>query len=337
MDGAQGRDQADPVTTEDSSRWDEMEGKDLPGVPKQSVPLKRVDARRCDRMLDQLDKDLRLRTLPLAARMFWLQLVRLAASAPGFDGALHFGSDFGFLTSVSLSVSCTETEAETCLAALERRGLVTRGPDGASLILQDVERSSGRTEAARVNGLRGGRPRKGETREEARQRRQGHLMMPIAGGSEAAPETQRKPTGESSRAGTGTSSESISSRYQGTAREKPAWVSLGEKVAELCGMVPRAGLRAFEPVRDWLEAGVSPETILDLVRERMARAPRPTVSTLHYFTDAVHERRGEGGTGAGRHDAGKASAYAQYLRQWQADGCRGVPVSIRDFEPVAAA
>ena len=102
-------------------------------------------------------------------------------------------------------------------------------------------------------------------------------------------------------------------------------------------MTPRAGWRAFEPVRDWLEAGVSPETIVDLVRERMARVPRPTVTTLHYFTDAMHQRHGEGGTGAGRHDTGKASAYAQYLRRWQANGCQGVPVSIRDFDPAAAA
>ena len=129
----------------------------------------------CDRLFRRLEEDLQFRTLPLAAKMLWLQLARLAASTPGFAGVLQFGSDHRFLTSVALAVTCTEPEVEPNLAALERRGLVRRGDDGTSLILTQVEATSARAEASRINGLQGGRRRKGETLEARRERRQREL------------------------------------------------------------------------------------------------------------------------------------------------------------------
>ena len=66
----------------------------------------------------------------------------------------------------------------------------TTGEDRESLILPQVERSSARAEATRINGMKGGARRKGETLEQRRERRQRELMLPIAGG---VPEPMRNP------------------------------------------------------------------------------------------------------------------------------------------------
>ena len=291
----------------------------------------------CDRAFRRIEEDTQLRTLPLAAKMLWLQLARLAASTPGFTGVLQFGSDFGFLTSVAMSVTCAETEVEPNLAALERRGLVRRGEDGTSLILSQVEPTSARAEAARINGLQGGRRRKGETLDERRERRQRELMLPIAGG---AAETQAEPKGETSRTrGTSTSTyESIDSGTVGTAREEADWVSLGHEVAAACGFEPRAGIKGFEPVRVWLRAGADPELILRVVRDRMDRRPPPHVSNLHYFTKAIEEAIAGGGSATRREthapavprEPAKPSAFERALRDWLANGAQGVPPRIED-------
>ena len=291
----------------------------------------------CDRLFRRLAEDLQLSTLPLAAKMLWLQLARLAASTPGFTGVLQFGSDHGFLTSVALAVTCAEPEVEPNLAALERRGLIRRGEDGTSLILPQVEPTSARAEASRINGLQGGRRRKGETLEARRERRQRELMLPIAGG---AAETQAEPESETSLArGTSTGTyESIDSGT-GTAHEEADWISLGHEVAALCGFEPYAGTKGFEPVRAWLRAGATPELILRVVRDRMDRRPPAHVSTLRYFDTPIKEAIASGATRrepqSSRGESKWRDEWRDYeqevMRPWEANGRHGVPMSQADW------
>lgn len=282
----------------------------------------------CEKLFRRLEEDVRLRTLPMGAQMMWLRLVRLAASTPGFDGALHFGSEFGFLVAVSLAVSCAETEAETHLAALERRGLVLRGEDGASLVIPDVEPAAARSEAARINGLRGGRPRKGESREAYRERRQGNLLLAVAGGAEAHAETQAEPNDESSRAAAVASS---SGKEAAAVREALEWVSLGQELVVIAGLDPARGGWNLMPVKGWMDAGVPADVIRETVRAVAAR-PRPKpIGSLQFFHRAVMEA----------HEAARAAeappvrhepcGYEAALREWQRNGAQGVPPSLAEW------
>lgn len=277
----------------------------------------------CDTLFRRLEEDVRLRTLPMAAQMLWLRLMRLAAGTAGFDGVLRFGSEFGFLVAVSLAVSCAETEIEPALAALERRGLVERIGDDA-LRLPDAEPAAARSEAARINGLRGGRPRRGETPEAARERRQGSLMLPMAGGAAETQETKTEPGGESLRA----AAKPIAiEAKQAAVRETPEWVSLGHEIAELIGLDPARGHHSALPVKGWMEAGASAELIRDVVRARVASASAP-IRSIGYFRNAVMEAMER----AVPPEPVEPGGYErEVLAVWERNGRHGVPISPAEW------
>ncbi len=278
----------------------------------------------CERLFRRLEEDVRLRTLPMAAQMLWLKLMRLALATD--DGVLRLGSDFGFLTAVSLAVSHAETEVETALAALERRGLAERGADGASLRLPDAVEGAERAKAARLNGLRGGRPRKGETAEAAAARKQGSLMLPVAGGLGETQETEQKPRDESSRAASLASSEEKGAAAAGAGE---GWVALGMELAAMAGMDSARGQWNLQPVRGWLASGATPAMLREAVR-RVSERPRYTPpGSLQYFAKAVAEVMAEGqpkplDTGAEARVAARSAAFAA----WQASGCMGPPPGL---------
>lgn len=278
----------------------------------------------CDKLFRQLEEDVRLRTLPMAAQMLWLRLMRLAATTPGFDGVLRFGSEFGFLVSVSLAVSCAETEVETALGALQRRGLVERTEDGEGLRLPDAEAAATRSEAARINGLRGGRPRKGEGAEAYRARRQGTLMLPIAGGAGETQETQIEPIPESSRA----AAKPIAiEAKQAEARETPEWVSLGLELCTLAKLDPARGHHTVLPVKGWIDAGASPDMLRQLIRERAAR-PGYSAKSLNWFHQAVCEAIKRGTPAAPIETSGYER---EVMAVWERNGRHGIPMSAAEW------
>jgi hypothetical protein len=279
----------------------------------------------CEKLFQRLEGDVRLRTLPMAAQFLWLKLMRLAATTPGFDGVLRFGSDLGFLTAVSVAVSHAETEVETALGALERRGLVEPGADGESLRLPDAEHAAARTEAARVNGLRGGRPRKGETREAYNARRQGAFMLPLQGGVPETQETETEPAEESSRlAANPSESEEGSSKP----REAP-WVSLGTELAAIAGLDGARGGFNLMPVKGWVDAGASPDLLRDVLRRCAARPGYRPVRSLQYFHQAVMDAMREA---APPEPAQPTTGYAEAMRAWQRGGCQGIPPSLAEWK-----
>jgi hypothetical protein len=255
--------------------------------------------------------------------------VRLATTTPGFDGVLRFGSEFGFLISVSLAVSCAETELEPALGALERRGLVERTSDGEGLRIPDAEPAAARSEAARINGLRGGRPRRGETPEAARERRQGNLMLPMAGGAGETQETETEPNGESSR----TAAKPIAiEAKQAAVREAEEWVSLGREIADAIGLDPARGHHSALPVKGWMEAGASAELIRRVVQARVASA-KERIRSIGYFRDAVMEAMQR----ESAPEPAPVSGYEQACREWQRNGAQGAPPSLAAWRAQQAA
>lgn len=291
----------------------------------------------CERLMRRMEDDVRLRTLPMAAQLLWLKLMRLVANSAE-PGILRLGSDFGFLQSVSLAVSHAETEVETALAALERRGLVERMEAEGALVLPDAVDGGKRVEAARSNGLRGGRPRKDETRDAYLARRQGRLMMPIEGGKADVPETQAKPKPESSCVAAKPLEEKEGKQ---AAREAEGWVSVGNALAEIAGMDPVRGGFNVMPAKGWMEAGASADLLREVFRKVVARPsyPKAGARSLMYFNDAVREAIATGASGAA--PAADADPYAEIDKRWRVtvahwDHSRGVPPSREAFRSMAA-
>jgi hypothetical protein len=80
---------------------------------------------------------------------------------------------------------------------------------------------------------------------------------------------------------------------QGSAREAPAWVSLGAELAALAGLDPARGGYDFRPVQGWLAAGHAPDAIRAAV-QRVAARPGYAASrvwTLNFFDQAVQAER----------------------------------------------
>jgi hypothetical protein len=246
----------------------------------------------CARLLAAVETDPRLRTLPLAARMLFLLVAEAAARSP-VPGLLPFRET----ARVSLLVSASETETETQLETLRREGLIRDEGQGIGVpLLLDVP---ARADAARRNGAAGGRPRKGESAEAARERRQREMLLPLpAAPGAAAPGAAGKPT--ETQAGkpapiiiSTISTATASEEGEGSAREAPAWVSLGAELAALAGLDPARGGYDFRPVQGWLAAGHAPDAIRAAV-QRVAAQPGYAASrvwTLKFFDQAVQRER----------------------------------------------
>lgn len=279
----------------------------------------------CSRLLAALHADPRLRTLPLAARALWLLLAEamLQGEAPG---VLPFGS----LARVSLLVSAPETDIETHLETLLAEGLLTRTPDGG-LACPLLVQAAARTAAARANGAAGGRPRKGETPEQARARRaQGALLLPVPG--RAAETQETKPETRAAETPTTTES-SISESSSPPPLPVRAWAAVGSQVAMRAGLDPVRQRFDYAPVREWMEAGASAELILAAVEECVARPSYVAgrVHSLRYFDRAVRERlqAASGQTSpaapAGYVPPPPSDDYTLAIRRWREDGMQGPP------------
>ncbi|WP_419900747.1 hypothetical protein [Roseomonas sp. USHLN139] len=246
-----------------------------------------------ERLFLMLEQDVRLRTLPAAAQLIWMKLMRLAAAA-GQGGLLVFGSEIGFshgfLVSVSLAVSHTQTETETALETLAARNLIEILPDESGLVMPGVRAATERSNINRNNALRGGRPRKGETAEDARRRRQGELMLPISGGLAETEKTEPKPTDGNPT----TTTERYISTGGSNAREVSGDAALAQDLASIAGIALRLISRDLRVIADWRAAGVSVEAMRQTVRDVASRPAfdATRVQTLGYFTRAIRRAAG---------------------------------------------
>jgi hypothetical protein len=278
----------------------------------------------CDRWLTRAAADLGFQALPAAAQLLFF---RLLASAAGAEerGRVRFPVPVSI--AVSRILNRTETEAETDIAALVDLGWIEIDTDGRSVWMAGAKAQAGRVEAAQINGLRGGRPRKGETPEQARARKQGSLMLPMAGGAEKPTETEREPGVESSRAAAASSS---TVQEAAAAGARDGWVSLAQRCAEIAGIDPARGGWNALPVKGWVDAGVPEDVILETVRTVAARPRRSPIGSLMFFHQAVMQAHQAAPAPAGK--PSMVDGYQKALREWQANGAQGVPPSLAEWQ-----
>lgn len=236
----------------------------------------------CDTLLDSEFVRHRLLLVPAAARWIWLSLAKAMAVSDD-PGVLRFGCGLGLSALVSRLVSVSETEAETELENLIAVGLlVRRGQD--EIALPDlVPAWSKRAEAARINGLKGGRPPK-------RQQDQGQrtMTMVLPGGRSGAPDDNRMaPRSVSPVAAAIAIKASSSSKQEPNASPSTDVDAIGREAAEAAGLNDATGQHTWGIVGQWLAAGATREMILDVIEDRRATGVR--VRSLRYFDQPVRD------------------------------------------------
>lgn len=237
-----------------------------------------------EQVLDMLD-DARLILAPLGAQGLWMHLaieMRENPETKGFQlGSVGLNQ---FLTSVSQYETGNETDKknklETYLEYLTETGLVKRNADG-SVEIPGIAASTDRSAIARENGARGGRPRRGESAEQAAARRAREPMAPPPRGDL---ETRENQTGKTRLARAAAAAERKSLGLQ--AAGATGQVTFGRAVARLAGFEDGCDIR---PVLDWLEHGIDRDVIVQTVRKVSARSGYKAPRSLRYFSEAISE------------------------------------------------
>ena len=173
------------------------------------------------------------------------------------------------------------TELETDLETLFGRALLLQ-PAGGGIAMPVELALSARAKAARINGLKGGRPRK-----DGQPPGQRSMLMPIAGGASEKPNVTEPVTqAETHLAGATTTtadsgSDLTESESSGSSSGAASpWVSLACELAGLAGL--KRSVTAFELtlVKGWLEAGASAETLRSAFRVVLGRDSCPAEPAL---------------------------------------------------------
>ncbi|MDB5415089.1 MAG: putative phage protein [Rubritepida sp.] len=269
------------------------------------------------------------KTLEGSARWLCFKLVKLM-STPSYAGAIPFSDT----RRVSLLVSMDGTEVQTHLETLVETGLLARDDRGylSCPMLGDV---AARTVAARQNGTRGGRPRKGETPEQyAARRRQGEMLLPIGGMAEKPSETQQWETSSAGAAPRTTSSSSLRSETTQPVAHEGEWQKLAS-LAIAAAALPGKRI-AWTPAQQWEAWGATPELVERVVGDVMRRGTKAPseISSIQYFSNAIKRAVDEaGGTSAPsaasivRH---QLTGLEARMRTWEESGHHGPPPRLHD-------
>lgn len=278
----------------------------------------------CDRLRARIATDPRLVTLPMGAKWMWLALAERAAEAP--DGVLRLGSAFGFLAGIAMLIQAAEPEVQTHWETLAARGLVAR--QGDDVLVPELEALGTRRAAvARANGASGGRPRRGETPEQARARRaQGALLLPVPGTAAAPAEEPAETEPETRRVSapllpTTNSNSMVVVGSGGDAAREATPSAIGCEVARIAGLDPVRQRFDYRPVGEWLAEGAERSLILRVVREVVSKPGYQAhrVSTLRYFTPALREALAERAAAKGQAER-PLSASVQAILGWANGG-----------------
>ncbi len=248
-----------------------------------------------------------MRVASLAARGLFVSLIGCLRQL-GL-ASLRFGSRVPTTTEVARMLSCAETELETYLAELFDLGVLVREADGA-ISCPALTAAFAAAQARRNNGLRGGRPRRGETAAEALRRRQGHLALPLTGGA-------AKPNPEDDKL-----------KLKPESQDKPELEALVLEAEEAAGCGAEFRGRNLTMLRQWREAGANQALILAVIAERLPAA-RERVRGLSYFDQAVREALAAA-PGA-EDDEYDFAAHQRALLAWHEHGHVGPVPDIHDF------
>lgn len=228
----------------------------------------------CEQLLGSEFVQVRMKLVPAAARWVWLMLAK-AMAVSDEPGVLRFGSGVGLFALVSAIASVSETEAETELGNLIAVGLLTRTADDMIALPAPQRAVSKRADAARINGLRGGRPRKAEA-----ERAQSSLPLPLPGGAEEKPAGNQTVAASVSSTTTSTTN-SVSS----SSETETEWVPIARDACEAAGFNDASGLHTYGIVKDWVAAGATRALILEVIAAKTG----PHVRSLRYFNAAIRE------------------------------------------------
>ncbi len=280
----------------------------------------------CRRLLDAVKTDFRLKTLPASVRFLWLMLVDGLAQQPE-PGVFMMGSRPGSDAEIAAAVSMPETDVETGLQTLLDVGLLERRENGA-IAVPDASQMR-RAAQNRQNGGLGGRPRRGESPDQARLRRsQGHLPLAIVGG---AGETQRNPDEtETGLAGV----RGLPAAAEEEKASKPREVSpddahsLAGELAEIGRFSPSLAWHAG-PVANWLRM---PGVTADVLRAGFAEVAgrgsyKPPGAGFGYFERMVPEWAAKARAAAPDEPASEDErAFQRAAEAWIADQRGPMPV-----------
>src|SRR5262249_46710883 len=131
----------------------------------------------------------------------------------------------------------------------------------------------------------GGRPRRGETAEDARlRRRQTHLALPFAGGKVETAETDAKPVSEP-RAPARAAAACLERKGAAMLTE----TGFGDEIAAIAGLDGARGHYDYRPIDAWIAGGASRELIRETISTRVSRPGYKPPRSLAYFNECVAE------------------------------------------------
>lgn len=279
----------------------------------------------CDQLLGSDFVQIRLRLVPASARWVWLMLAK-AMAVSDEPGVLRFGSGVGLFGLVSAIASVSETEAETELENLVRVGLLVRSGEGEIAMPAPQQARSRRAEAARANGLRGGRPKR-----DGSDRGQAALPLAIPGG------LSEKPRGNPAEPCLVSPTTTTASTVSSSSSESGAdWVSVAREACDMAGFDEGTGLHTYAIVKDWLAVGATADLIFDVIRRKGGRHVR----SLKYFDAAVREAIQSGRTTSASADPNADKPqwerearrdWNEAIAAWQAYGRNGAPPDLQAF------
>lgn len=236
----------------------------------------------CEQILEIMGRDPRLRTLPVAARLLWLELV-MAMKFAGVS-VLRFGEripcEMGLATIAAIPVS----EIAANVDALVGSGLLTRDADGA-LASPMLAAAVSRSEINRANALAGVAKRRARAVPGQMEMR---VMAPV-GGTEHRTASD-PPSETAASAAVGGTQLAIAKPKEALAKQAVSdadFHAAGQAAAEAAGFDPVRWTGHYGIVRQWLADGATIDLIRDVISAKMAAGARP--NQLGYFTKAIGE------------------------------------------------
>jgi hypothetical protein len=236
----------------------------------------RLMAKRCASaaILDTL-RDPRVFTMQPGAQLLWLRLV--TAMQNQNLSVLRIGSDIMKPNEISMLIQLPETEIETHTQTLIDRGLLGRDHDGA-LTCPMLVAAVTRSEINKINGSKGGRPRKDSSPPGQRS-----MLLPIDGKTKIT-ETQTKSETEMPETSTYLLKESAK-EVKVSSVSDTEYHATGRAALDAAGFDPARSMATYGIVRQWLADGADRELIIEVINRKM----RPGITTLNYFTAAIGE------------------------------------------------
>lgn len=234
-------------------------------------------AKRCASaaILDTM-REPRVFTMQPGAQLLWLRLV--TAMQNQNISVLRFGSDVMKPNEISMFIQLPETEIETHTETLIGRGLLNRDQDGA-LICPMLAAAVTRSEINKINGSKGGRPRKDGSPPGQRT-----MLLPIDGGGEKTKLTKTETELETEMPETSTYLLSKSVKeVEVSSVSDTEYHETGRAALDAAGFDPARSMATYGIVRQWLADGADRDMILDVIARKM----KPGITTLNYFTKAI--------------------------------------------------